>query len=644
MIRENEKQLVYREKERQIIKLELQKRNLELKYLHGEEHWNQLSVNKIRDRKGMLRELEKIPASSKFKEPFHKRANSVQPSNVFEMTGNRALLNHQSSSNVSPTREQLVPLTTQSSNLTVTKRVGDARFTSRSPIHESILDDPMRYIKQRAGDKKEGVKNFAQGTRQILYTNINMMSQKIEIMKLKDMIDSEETKLQEAIQDFEEETARFQNFIFDNQKQTENVIKQTRIAEQENLCLGTEITTLKNSIRELEHEISLKEEVLEKHVANKDFIEQLIQEFRPNLLPEGGLQPMPKDTALANAKFFMTEEELKDLPKQEKDLPLIKMQEIIPITKHEVHNFVQEMCNDTLFQVEINNQEQLQGENKNLVGKEKILDLEERIQNTDETIKSLEDRRRGIIEKILKFDQQIKGLNEGATVTKDGKLFIQLRDEEGYNQFTDMIIVISESLFGKKKTQDIIQSCDDIEVQENISKQQASPKPKEECESESKKLSFKVLIKMLGLIEGEMHKKVEFYDRQFNLSKKSMKAKQIWKETLSKADEELKLRQYNEAQRREDEAINARLNKNLKRLHKTQNVTAHYGKKEMFRSILNVKRSDHHIKDNDKYNPDVLKYLGSDEQLRYVAFKTESEIDSNIKQEENKSDYEVDQY
>lgn len=87
VIKQNEKLLVYHEKQREIQRLENSKRKIELKYLRGDEHIIHLSSNRDKERRGFIREINNIPASDKFeggidkiKGPFHARANSVQPS------------------------------------------------------------------------------------------------------------------------------------------------------------------------------------------------------------------------------------------------------------------------------------------------------------------------------------------------------------------------------------------------------------------------------------------------------------------------------------------------------------------------------------------------------------------------------------
>lgn len=85
VIKQDEKLLVYHEKQREIQMLEMSKRKIEMKYLRGDDHLVHLSSNRNKERRGLIRDINSIPASDKFGIPqgkgtFHSRANSVQPS------------------------------------------------------------------------------------------------------------------------------------------------------------------------------------------------------------------------------------------------------------------------------------------------------------------------------------------------------------------------------------------------------------------------------------------------------------------------------------------------------------------------------------------------------------------------------------
>ena len=84
VIKDNEKLLVYHEKQREIQKLEGVKRKIELKYLTGDDHLIHLSSNRDLERRGLIRDINSIPPSNKFgpvpkKGPFGGRSSSVQP-------------------------------------------------------------------------------------------------------------------------------------------------------------------------------------------------------------------------------------------------------------------------------------------------------------------------------------------------------------------------------------------------------------------------------------------------------------------------------------------------------------------------------------------------------------------------------------
>jgi len=64
VIRQNEKMLVQREKQREIQNLEQAKRKIELKYISGDEHIVHLSSNRDRERRGFIREINNIPELS----------------------------------------------------------------------------------------------------------------------------------------------------------------------------------------------------------------------------------------------------------------------------------------------------------------------------------------------------------------------------------------------------------------------------------------------------------------------------------------------------------------------------------------------------------------------------------------------------
>jgi len=81
VLKQNEKILVFREKEREVQQLEKAKKKIEMKYIYGQDHLNLLASNNKRERKGLIREISAIPALSARKKAqgFGNRASSVQP-------------------------------------------------------------------------------------------------------------------------------------------------------------------------------------------------------------------------------------------------------------------------------------------------------------------------------------------------------------------------------------------------------------------------------------------------------------------------------------------------------------------------------------------------------------------------------------
>lgn len=168
-----------------------------MKYLRGEDHLVHLSSNGEKERRGLIREINSIPASDKFGVPkvkgsFHIRANSVQPSRnqVAPRTTDGKWLNEQSGGTIAlrSARGSPNPAETfqvQRSPVSTHRAIGMVRFSSPLAHElENVHDDPIRYIKKRAGDKKEEVKQFIDNAREMLIHNIGIMHKKHEIIKL----------------------------------------------------------------------------------------------------------------------------------------------------------------------------------------------------------------------------------------------------------------------------------------------------------------------------------------------------------------------------------------------------------------------------------------------------------------------------
>lgn len=97
---------------------------------------------------------------------------------------------------------------------------------------QSVHEDPIRYIKQRAGDKKEEVRQFIEDSREMLIHNIGIMNKKHEIIKLQEMIDDEEFKLNSAREAFKEDTTKFNSFMFECQQDNDQVDQELKSIQE----------------------------------------------------------------------------------------------------------------------------------------------------------------------------------------------------------------------------------------------------------------------------------------------------------------------------------------------------------------------------------------------------------------------------
>ena len=67
--------------------------------------------------------------------------------------------------------------------------MGGARYQTPAPKElPNVQDDTIRYIKKRAGDKKESIGTYVEGSRKMLCLNIGIMNKQHEVIKLRDMI------------------------------------------------------------------------------------------------------------------------------------------------------------------------------------------------------------------------------------------------------------------------------------------------------------------------------------------------------------------------------------------------------------------------------------------------------------------------
>lgn len=73
----------------------------------------------------------------------------------------------------------------------------------------------MRYLKKQTGDQKETISDYINSSRKVLYHNISILDKEQEVEKLQEMIDEEEKKLGDARKAFQEDTQRFNTFLFE---------------------------------------------------------------------------------------------------------------------------------------------------------------------------------------------------------------------------------------------------------------------------------------------------------------------------------------------------------------------------------------------------------------------------------------------
>ena len=137
---------------------------------------------------------------------------------------------------------------------------------------------------------------------------------------------------------------------------------------------------LKTKIEDVEAEIQFKEEECARFKQNMEFLDWLIRQYRPRLVKEEGLQPLPLEVAQqvlerrqkrANDNVFMTQQEDAQDPKagqlieqpdfdnmDSADLGGYSIQKSIPVSHTDVHRFIAETCEENLFLINLNNKEQ----------------------------------------------------------------------------------------------------------------------------------------------------------------------------------------------------------------------------------------------------------------------------------------------
>ena len=141
----------------------------------------------------------------------------------------------------------------------------------------AIVDDPLRYLKQRSNDQKESIQDYIDSARKMLQHNVSILDKKQQIESLRDMIHDEETKLTVARQAFEEDTQRFNTFLFEARQVGDRLEEQFKEKNEERRGLDQQIVELKNKTEDVDAEIEYKEEELQKYKENMTFLDWLIK-------------------------------------------------------------------------------------------------------------------------------------------------------------------------------------------------------------------------------------------------------------------------------------------------------------------------------------------------------------------------------
>lgn len=126
----------------------------------------------------------------------------------------------------------------------------------------AIVDDPLRYLKQRSNDQKESIQDYIDSARKMLQHNVSILDKKQQIDSLRDMIHDEETKLTVARQAFEEDTQRFNTFLFEARQVGDRLEEQYKEKNEERRGLDQQIVDVKNRTEDVDAEIEYKEEEL----------------------------------------------------------------------------------------------------------------------------------------------------------------------------------------------------------------------------------------------------------------------------------------------------------------------------------------------------------------------------------------------
>lgn len=372
------------------------------------------------DRTGMIREIQKIKAMPM---PDHMRAKSVRPAKKL----GSSILASQAADSGPATLDSPRAASPKSSYLTSPTyrsiQVGHARFKTPAPARPlSIVDDPLRYLKQQSNDQKESIQDYVDSARKMLQFNVSILDKQQQVDQLREMIRDEEQKLNVAKKAFEEDTQRFNTFLFEARQVGDRLEEQFKEKNEESRGLEMQAVELKTKIEDVDAEIQFKEEECAKYKQNMEFLDWLIKQYRPRLVKEEGLEPLPLEVAerilekrrqRAGDGVFMTQQEEAQEPKagqliEQPDFDNMELagvggysiQKSIPVSHTDVHRFIAETCEENLFLINLNNKEQEQKDKMTSSNNAEIEKLTKQINQTTETIKVLNERKDLIQTKI----------------------------------------------------------------------------------------------------------------------------------------------------------------------------------------------------------------------------------------------------
>ena len=94
----------------------------------------------------------------------------------------------------------------------------------------------------------------------MLHHNISILDKEREVSKLRGMINDEEKKLNEAKKAFEEDTQRFNTFLFEAKQVGDRLEEQFKETNDHKRSLDDQVLALKSQIEDVEADISWNRE------------------------------------------------------------------------------------------------------------------------------------------------------------------------------------------------------------------------------------------------------------------------------------------------------------------------------------------------------------------------------------------------